>query len=119
MCIYFLIHFNSSIKRGLEAKGAALFDDVTDDVSDCVSYCVIYCSIVLYCSWGMSGMYCARSRDRGHAHCVMLRSLGGASSQKFEKFQSAPIELKFGTGMFSTPPDTMVTLVLRENDVIT
>ena len=63
-------------------------------------------------------MYCARSRDRGHAHDVMLRSLGEGLSQKFEKFQSAPIELKFGIGMFSTAPDTMATLVLRENDVI-
>ena len=42
-------------------------DDVTDDVSDYVIYCSSYCSIVLYCSSGMYGMYCARSRDRCHA----------------------------------------------------
>ena len=63
----------------------------------------------------------ARSRDMGHAHDAMLRSLSRgviAKIEKIEKIQSAPIELKFGTGMFSTPPDTMVTLVLLENDVI-
>ena len=69
----------------------------------------------------MSGMRFARSRDMGHAHGGMLRSLSRgviAKIEKIEKFQCAPIELKFGTGMFSTPPDTMVTLFSRENDVI-
>ena len=35
------------------------------------------------------------------------------------KIKNAPIKLKFGTGMFSSMPDTMVMSVLRENDVIT
>ena len=35
------------------------------------------------------------------------------------KFKNAPIELKIGTGMFSTTPDTMAVSVLRENDVVT
>ena len=40
-------------------------------------------------------------------------SLIGAS-----KIKSAPIELKIGTGMLSTKPDTGSASVLRENDVI-
>ena len=35
------------------------------------------------------------------------------------KIKNALIELKIGTGMFSSTPDTMAMSVLRENDVIT
>ena len=35
------------------------------------------------------------------------------------KIKNAPIEMKIGTGLFSTTPDTMAVSVLRENDVIT
>ena len=54
-------------------------DDVTDDVSDYVIYCSSYCSIVRYCSLGMCGMYCARSRDRSHAllRNAAISRLGG------------------------------------------
>ena len=54
----------------------------------------------------------------GHAHDAMLRSLSRGVIAKIEKFQSAPIELKFGTGMVWTTPDTMVMFILRKNDVI-
>ena len=52
-------------------------------------------------------------------YCAMLRSLGRGSPLEKSKIQSAPIALKFGTGMFSTMPDTMAMFILRENDVIT
>ena len=60
----------------------------------------------------------ARSRDKSHAHDAMLRSLSRGVIAKIEKIQSAPIELKFGTGMVWTTPDTMVMFILRKNDVI-
>ena len=69
----------------------------------------------------MSGMRFGRSRDMGHAHGGMLRSLSRgviAKIEKIEKIQSALIELKFGTGMVWTTPDTMVMFILRKNDVI-
>ena len=65
----------------------------------------------------------ARSRDRCHAHghallCNAAVSRRGSPFEK-SKIQSAPIGLKFGTGMFSTTPDTVAMFILRENDVIT
>ena len=44
------------------------FDDIIDGVSDYVIYGSSYCSIVRYYSLRMFGIYCARSRDRRHAH---------------------------------------------------
>ena len=60
----------------IETQRGHTLDDVTDDVSDYaidfdVSDDVInlqsYCCVVRYCSSGMYGIYCARSRDRCHA----------------------------------------------------
>ena len=68
-------------------------------------------------------MHYARSRDRCHAHGHTLLRNAAVSrpGSPFEKSknQSAPIGLKFGTGMFSTTPETMAMFILRENDVIT
>ena len=67
-------------------------DDVTDVVSDYAIYCSSYCSIVRYCSSGMCGMYCARSRDRCHAllRNAAISRLGDHSlaSQKFKVLRS-------------------------------
>ena len=46
-----------------------------------------------------------------------MRSIATKNTKK-SKIQSTPIGLKFGRGMFLTMPDTMVMLILRENDVI-
>ena len=59
-------------------------------------------------------MYCARSRDRCHA---LLRNSDVIIDAS--KIKSAPIELKLGTGMFSSTPDTIATSVLRENAGVT
>ena len=59
-------HYSSSMLFPIETQSIHTLDDVIEDVSDYVIYCVIYCSIVRYCSSGMCGMYCARSRDRCH-----------------------------------------------------
>ena len=52
-------------------------------------------------------------------YCAIMTSSSNGSLLDASKIKSAPIELKFGTGMFSSTPDTMVTSVSRENDVIT
>ena len=52
-------------------------------------------------------------------YCAIVTSSSNGSLLDASKIKSAPIELKFGTGMFSSIPDTMATSVLRENDVIT
>ena len=49
-----------------------------------------------------------------HDDVIMMTS----SLKKKSKIQSTPIGLKFGRGMFSTMPNTMVVFILRENDVI-
>ena len=51
-------------------------------------------------------------------YCVIVTSSSNGSLLDASKIKNAPIELKFGTGMFSITPDTMATSVLRENDVI-
>ena len=51
-------------------------------------------------------------------YCVIVTSSSNGSLLDASKIKNAPIKLKFGTGMFSTTPDTMATSVLRENDVI-
>ena len=51
-------------------------------------------------------------------YCAIVTSSSNGSLLDASKTKSAPIELKFGTGMFSSTPDTMATSVLRENDVI-
>ena len=67
---------------------------------------------------------CVECIAQGHVtgvtpYCAMLRSLGWGYHRLASKIKSAPIELKIGTGMFSSTPDTMATSVSRENDVIT
>ena len=52
-------------------------------------------------------------------YCAIVTSSSNGSLLDASKIKSAPIELKFGTGMFSSTPDTMAMSVLRENDVIT
>ena len=82
----------SSMKLYFETQTCGTFDDVTDDVSDYAIYSQIYCSIVRYCSSGMCGMYCARSRDRCHAllRNAAISRLGDHSlvSQKFKVLRS-------------------------------
>ena len=51
--------------------------------------------------------------------CAIVTSSSKGSLLDASKIKSDPIELKFGSGMFSSTPDTMATSVLRENDVIT
>ena len=43
-------------------------------------------------------------------YCAIVASSNG-SLLDASKIKSAPIELKFGTGMFSSTPDTMATSV--------
>ena len=52
-------------------------------------------------------------------YCAIVTSSSNGSLLDASKIKSAPIELKFGTGMFLSTPDTMAASVLRENDVIT
>ena len=52
-------------------------------------------------------------------YCAIVTSSSKGSLPDGSKIKSAPIELKIGTGMFSTTLDTMAASVLRENDVIT
>ena len=76
----------------IETQRGHTFDDVTDDVSDYVIYCSGYCSIVRYCSRDMRGMYCARSRDMGHALLrnsdVINRGVHCYVGQKFKVLRS-------------------------------
>ena len=51
-------------------------------------------------------------------YCAIVTSSSNGSLLDASKIKSALIELKFGTGMFSSTADTMATSVLRENDVI-
>ena len=67
---------------------------------------------------------CVECVAQGHVtcatpYCAIVTPSSEGSSLDASKIKSAPIELKFGTGMFSTTPDTMIVSVLRENDVIT
>ena len=52
-------------------------------------------------------------------YCAIVKSSSKRSLLDASKIKSAPIELKFGTGMFSSTPDTMAISVSHENDVIT
>ena len=51
-------------------------------------------------------------------YCAIVTSSSKGSPRDASKIKNAPIELKFGTGMFSSTPDKMAMSVLRENDVI-
>ena len=67
---------------------------------------------------------CAECIAQGHVtgdtpYCAIATSSSNGSLLDASKIKSAQIELKFGTGMFSSTLDTMATSVLRENDVIT
>ena len=91
-------------------------DDVTDDVSDYVIYCSSYYSIVR--------RECVECIAQGHVtgvtpDCTIVTSSSKGPVLDASKVKSAPIELKFGLGMFSSTPDAMAMSVLRENDVIT
>ena len=64
---------------------------------------------------------CLECIAQGHVtgatpYCAIVTSASNGSLLDASK--SARIELKFSTGVFSSTPDTMATLVLRENDVI-
>ena len=65
---------------------------------------------------------CVANQQHFYWHLAPFKTLMTSSwwrhRSKKSKIQSAPIELKIGTGMFSNTPDTMVMLILRENDVI-
>ena len=65
---------------------------------------------------------CLANQQYFYWHLAAFKTLMTSSwwrhRSKKSKIQSAPIELKFGRGMFLTMPDTMVMLILRENDVI-
>ena len=52
-------------------------------------------------------------------YCAIVTSSSKGSLLDASKIKSAPIELKIGTGTFSTTRDTMAASVSRENDVIT
>ena len=59
---------------------------------------------------------CAECIAQGHVtgatpYCAILTSSSNGSLLDASKVKSAPIELKFGMGMFSTTPDTMVASV--------
>ena len=57
-------------------------------------------------------------RENDVIKVLMTSSFKGSPLKKSKKIQSTPIELKIGTGKFSSTPDTMVVLIFRENDVI-
>ena len=83
-------------------------DDVIDDVSDYVMYSQSYCSIVR--------RECAECIAQGHVtgvtpYCAIVTSSSKGSLLDTSKIKTAPIELKIGTGMFSTTPDTMAMSV--------
>ena len=67
---------------------------------------------------------CMECIAQGHVtdatpYCEIVTSSSNGSLLDASKIKSAPIELKFGAGMFSSTPDTMEASVSRENDVIT
>ena len=59
---------------------------------------------------------CAECIAQGHVtgdtpYCAIVTSSSNGSLLDASKIKSAPIELKFGTGMFSSTPDRMATSV--------
>ena len=67
---------------------------------------------------------CVECIAQGHVtgvtpYCAIVTSSSKGSLLDASKIKTALIELKIGTGMFSSTPDTMAMSVLRENDVIT
>ena len=66
---------------------------------------------------------CVECIAQGHVtgatpYCAIVTSSSNESLLDASKIKNAPIELKIGTGMFSSTPGTMATSVLRENDFI-
>ena len=61
---------------------------------------------------------CVECVAQGHVtcatpYCAIVTSSSKGSLLDASK-KNAPIELKFGTGMFSTTPDTMMVFILRK-----
>ena len=59
---------------------------------------------------------CMECIAQGHVtgatpYCAIVTSSSNGSLLDASKIKYAPIELKFGTGMFSSTPDTMATSV--------
>ena len=80
-------------------------------VSDYAIYCSSYCSIVSFVRWEYVECIAQGHVTGVKTYCVIVASSAKGSLLDASKIKNAPIELKIGTGMFSTTPDTMAMSV--------
>ena len=86
---------------------------MTSSVTSAITSSVVPAIVLVF---AIVGQECAECIAQGHVtgatpYCAIVTSSSNGSLLDASKIKSIPIELKFGTGMFLSTPDTMAASV--------